>query len=71
MVLWKSYKACLSVYVPTVDRYYLAICCECFLGFIGNELGKLYDCYIADPSTAYTERTEISVTELQVVLLEE
>lgn len=48
MVFGISYKAVVPVYVPTVDGSYIAIRCEWISGLIGDEIGKLHDCYIAE-----------------------
>lgn len=47
MVFGKLYNSYVPVYVPTFNRSYLTIHWELFSELIGDELGKVYDCYIA------------------------
>lgn len=68
LVFEKSYNAFLPVYLPTVDRFYLEICCEWLSEFIGAELGKVYDFCIAEVLGNFTEIETISTRGLQGVL---
>lgn len=61
MVFRKSYTACVTVYVPTLDHSYPVIHCECFSQFIEDDVGELYEGYIAEFFAEYTEITKISV----------
>ena len=45
----------MPVYVPETGHTYLAIQEEWFKKYVGEELGKIYDCYIAVFSDAYKQ----------------
>lgn len=45
-----KYRACVPVYVTAPNRSYLAINVEWFSKYVGNELVKVKDCYIAECS---------------------
>jgi len=51
----KEYQACVPVYVPETGLTYLAIQEEWFRKYVGEELGKIYDCYIAVFSDDYNQ----------------
>ena len=42
-----EYQACVPVYVPEPGQTYIAIQEKWFRKYVGEELGKIYDCYIA------------------------
>lgn len=52
-VFGRKYGACTPVYVPTVQKAYLAIEPNWFARFVGDELGSAADCYIAEFSVDY------------------
>lgn len=60
-VFIKVYQACTPVYVPSGRRSYLAIRNEWFTKYVGDELGKIYDCYIAEFSENYSQLKKLSV----------
>ena len=60
-VFSKTYKACVPVFVPTVNRAYLSIRHDWFSEFIGDEVGIVYDCYIAEFTEDYKELNKISL----------
>ena len=49
----KTYKACVPVYVTTVNRAYLLIRHAWFVESFGKEVGKFYECYIDEFSQDY------------------
>ena len=55
----KTYKACVPVHVPTVNRAYLAIRHDLFADYVGKEVDKVYDCYIAEFSEDYKSLEKI------------
>ena len=59
-VFSKTYRACIPVYVPTANCAYLSIRSEWFTKYVGKELGKVYDCYIGEFSTDYSELKKLS-----------
>ena len=59
-VFSKTYKACVPVFVPTVNRAYLSIRHDWFSEFIGDEVEIVYDCYIAEFTEDYKELNKIS-----------
>ena len=59
-VFSKAYEACIPVYVPTTKCAYLAIRHDWFTKYVGDELGKVYDCYIAEFSKDYSELKMLS-----------
>ena len=59
-VFSKTYRACIPVYVPTANCAYLSIRSEWLTKYVGKELGKVYDCYIAEFSTDYSELNKLS-----------
>ena len=59
-VFSKTYKACVPVFVPTVNRAYLSIRHDWFSEFIGDEVGTVYDCYIAEFTEDYKKLNKIS-----------
>ena len=59
-VFSKTYEACIPVYVPTAKCAYLAIRSDWFTTYVGDELGKVYDCYIAEFSEDYSDLKKLS-----------
>lgn len=59
-VFRKSFNACVTVYVPAVNRFYITICNDWFLEYYGDKLGKIYEFYIAEFSEGYSQLNNIS-----------
>lgn len=56
-------------YMSTVDRYSLAICCKWLSQFRVDDIGQVYDSYIAEFSMDCNKPTKTSAIRLQCVLL--
>lgn len=47
------------IFVPTTQRYYLAIDAKWFSKYVGDKLEKVYDCYIAQLSKDHNHLDKI------------
>lgn len=70
-VFGKSYNACVTFYVPTVNSSYIEIHSGLFSEYVEDELGKICDSYIAELSKDYSQLNKISAKgqELNVEML--
>lgn len=50
---WKMYKACVPVYVPTPNNYYILIDAERFAKFFRDERSKVNNSHLAECSKNY------------------
>lgn len=58
-MLRKSYNACMLVYMPKVNCSYLEIHSDWFSEYVGDQLGKIYDCVIAEIVADYRQLNNI------------
>lgn len=59
----KEYNACVLVHVPTLNKTYLAIRSDWFKSYVGDELGRIYDCYIGQFNEDYSGLQMITASE--------
>jgi hypothetical protein len=63
VVFCKTYNACVAIEVPTVNKTYLALKADWFKKYVGEELGIVHDCYIAQFDKDYTELNHVNLTD--------
>ena len=60
-IFQKTYEACVPVYIPSLDKAYLAIKADWFSQYVGNDIGIVHDCYIGQFSSDF--KTLVMATE--------